>query len=64
MPPCSSHNRFPAAALDKIKVGDKLEFSGVAESFNKDPYMLTFKDPTIPGVQLATPARTARRRKK
>jgi len=46
-------NAIPAAALTKIKVGEKVEFGGVAESFTKDPYMLTFKDPDIPGVQLA-----------
>jgi len=46
---------IPAAALTKIKVGEKVDFSGVADSFTKDPYMLTFKDPDIPGVQLAPP---------
>ena len=48
---------LPASALDKEKPGSKLEFSGIADSFVKDPYMLTFKDPTVPGVQTATPAR-------
>lgn len=48
---------LPASALDKVKVGQKLDFSGVADSYNKDPYMLTFKDPTIPGVQTTAPAR-------
>jgi len=48
---------LPASALDKIKVGQKLDFSGVADSYTKDPYMLTFKDPTIPGVQTAAPAK-------
>ncbi len=48
-------NAIPAAALTKIKVGEKVDFTGVAESFTKDPYMLTFKDPDIPGVQLAPP---------
>jgi tetratricopeptide (TPR) repeat protein len=48
---------LPAAALDKIKVGQKLDFSGVADSYAKDPYMLTFKDPTIPGVQTTAPAK-------
>ncbi len=47
----------------KIKVGDKLEFGGVAESFTKDPYMLTFKDPTIPGVVTTTAAKTGKKRK-
>ncbi len=46
---------IPAAALDKLKVGGKVDFTGVAESYTKDPYMLTFKDPDIPGVQLAPP---------
>ena len=56
---------LPTAALDKIKVGQKIDFSGVADSYTKDPYMLTFKDPTIPGVQTTAPARhgSARRRR-
>ena len=55
---------IPAAALTKIKVGEKVDFSGVAESFTKDPYMLTFKDPDIPGVVLAPapPRKPARKR--
>ena len=57
---------LPASALDKIKVGQTLDFSGVADSYTKDPYMLTFKDPTIPGVQTTAPPKkgTARRRPK
>jgi hypothetical protein len=55
---------LPAAALDKIKVGQKLDFSGVADSYTKDPYMLTFKDPTIPGVETTAPARKGTRRRK
>ena len=51
-----------AAALDKIKVGEKLDFSGVVDSYTKDPYMLTLKDPTIPGVQTTAPVRRGRRR--
>ena len=54
---------LPASALDKIKVGQKLDFSGVADSYTKDPYMLTFKDPTIPGVETTAPARRGRRKK-
>jgi hypothetical protein len=56
---------LPPEALDKIKVGQKLDFSGVADSFTKDPYMLTFKDPTIPGVKTTVPPKTghARRRR-
>ncbi len=55
---------LPASALDKVKVGEKLDFSGVADSYAKDPYMLTFKDPTVPGVQTTAPPRkgTSRRR--
>ena len=48
----------------KIKVGDKLEFAGIADSFVKDPYMLTFKDPTIPGVETTAPAKTSKKGKK
>lgn len=55
---------LPAEALDKIKVGQKLDFSGVADSYTKDPYMLIFKDPTIPGVQTSAPPRKATRRHK
>ena len=44
-------NPLPASALDKIKVGQPLQFSGVADSYQKAPFMLTFKDPSIPGVQ-------------
>ena len=54
---------LPAAAMDKVKVGEKLDFSGVVDGYTKDPYMLTFKDPTIPGVQTAAPARKAGRRR-
>lgn len=38
----------PATA---VKVGDKIQFSGVGDSFTKEPYMLTFKDPTVPGLK-------------
>lgn len=55
---------LPAAAMDKVKVGEKLEFSGIADAYVKDPYMLTFKDPTIPGVQTAAPARKGKAGKK
>jgi len=48
---------LPAAALDKIKVGQTLQFSGVADSYQKTPFMLTFKDPTVVGVQTAAPAK-------
>ena len=55
---------LPASALDTIKVGGKLEFDGVVDSFTKDPYMLTFKDPTVPGVQTtAPPKKTGRKRR-
>ncbi|MBV8810171.1 MAG: hypothetical protein JO033_15985 [Acidobacteriaceae bacterium] len=53
---------LPASALDKIKVGQKLDFSGVADSYTANPYMLTFKDPSIPGVQTAAPPRTGTHR--
>jgi hypothetical protein len=47
----------------KITVGSKLPFTGIAESYTKDPYMLTFKDPTIPGVQTTAPAKTGKKKK-
>jgi hypothetical protein len=56
---------LPPSALDKIKVGQTLEFSGVADSYTKDPFMLTFKDPNVPGVETSAPAKkptTTRRR--
>jgi hypothetical protein len=53
---------LPPDALNVIKVGQKVDFSGIADSYNKDPYMLTFKDPTIPGVKTTTPARVGRKR--
>ncbi|HXE13817.1 MAG TPA: hypothetical protein VN633_16945 [Bryobacteraceae bacterium] len=40
---------IPATA---VKVGDKIDFGGVGDSFTKDPYMLTLKDPELPGVKL------------
>jgi hypothetical protein len=55
---------LPAAAMEKVKTGEKIEFSGIADAYVKDPYMLTFKDPTIPGVQTAAPARKGSARKK
>lgn len=55
---------LPASALDKIKVGEKLDFSGVADSYTKDPYMLTFKDPSIPGVQTTAPPKRGTNRRK
>ena len=55
---------LPSTALDKIKVGQTLDFSGVADSYTKDPYMLTFKDPTIPGVQTTAPPRKGTTRRK
>ena len=54
---------LPASALDKIKVGQTLDFSGIADSFTKDPFMLTFKDPSIPGVQTTAPPRRATKRR-
>jgi len=54
---------LPTEALDKIKVGQKIDFSGVADSYNKDPFMLTFKDPTIPGVQTTAPPKRGRRKR-
>ena len=46
---------------DAVKVGTKVDFSGVADSFTPNPYMLTFKDPSIPGVKTEeTPASSKR----
>lgn len=45
---------------DAVKVGSKIDFSGVADSYTANPYMLTFKDPSIPGVKTEAP-KTPRR---
>lgn len=37
--------------LSKIQVGSQIQFSGVPDSYTANPYMLTIKDPTIPGVR-------------
>jgi hypothetical protein len=50
-------------ALDSIKVGNKIQFSGVVDSYTPNPYMLTFKDPTIPGVKTTTPPKRGRARR-
>jgi len=47
-----------------VKVGDKLELSGVADSYTANPYMLVFKDPTLPGVKTTTPRRVPARRRR
>lgn len=49
---------------NSVKVGDKLEFSGVADSYTATPYMLVFKDPTLPGVKTTTPKRVPARRRR
>jgi len=48
---------------DAVKVGDKIQFSGIGESFTKEPFMLTFKDAALPGVKTvkAPTKRPARR---
>ena len=51
------------AEAAKIKVGDKLQFTGIAEAYTKSPYMVTFKDPTIPGVATTTPVKTGKRKR-
>jgi hypothetical protein len=50
-----------AAEAEKIKVGDPLEFSGIAESYTKDPYSLTFKDPTIVGIVTTAPPKAGKK---
>lgn len=49
-------------AVNALKVGTKVDFSGVADSYTANPYMLTFKDPSIPGVKTEeTPASSKHR---
>jgi tetratricopeptide (TPR) repeat protein len=50
---------LPDSALDKVKVGRKVEFSGVASAYAKAPYILSFKEPTIVGVQTHVPDKKA-----
>ncbi len=47
-----------------VKVGDKLQFSGVADSYVANPYMLVFKDPNLPTVKTTTPRRVPARRRR
>lgn len=52
--------------LSKIQVGNQVQFSGVVDAYTANPYMLTFKDPTIPGVvtnKTTAPKRGARHRR-
>lgn len=44
----------PINPVTPIKPGDKLAFSGVADNYTASPYMLTFKDPSLPDTKLAT----------
>jgi len=44
---------FEEPVIATAKVGDVIEFSGTAESFTKDPYTLTFKDPNSPALKSA-----------
>jgi hypothetical protein len=44
----------PINPVTPIKPGDQLAFSGVADSYTASPYMLTFKDPSLPDTKLAT----------
>ena len=46
---------------DAVKVGSKIEFSGIADSYTANPYMLTFRDPSIPGVKTPEPKTPPRR---
>lgn len=48
--------------LGKIQVGSQIQFSGVVDSYTANPYMLTFKDPTVPGVRTSAPAKRGRAR--
>ncbi len=47
-----------------VKVGDKQEFSGIADSYTANPYMLVFKDPTLPNVKTAAPKHAPARRRR
>ena len=49
---------------DAVKVGSKIDFSGIADSYTTNPYMLTFKDPSIPGVKTETPKTPRRTRRR
>jgi hypothetical protein len=45
----------PINPVDPIKPGDKLAFAGVVDSYAPTPFMLTFKDPSLPDTKLAAP---------
>lgn len=44
---------FEEPVTAPVKAGDVIEFSGTADSFVKDPFMLTFKDPVAPALKPA-----------
>ena len=53
---------FEDPVTSPVKPGDVLEFSGVADSFVKAPYMLVFKDPEVPSLKkAAAPKKTTRK---
>jgi hypothetical protein len=48
---------FDSPVTSPVKVGDVLEFSGVAASYTKDPYMITFTNVEGPNLKTTAPAK-------
>jgi hypothetical protein len=48
---------FDSAVTSPVKVGDVLEFTGVAAAFTKDPYMITFSNVEGPNLKTTAPAK-------
>ncbi len=46
---------FDSPLTSAVKVGDVVEFSGVADTFTKDPFMITFKDVEGPNLKTTAP---------
>lgn len=55
---------FDSPVTSPVKVGDVLEFSGVAASYTKDPYMITFTNVEGPNIKTTAPAKPKPVRKK
>lgn len=56
---------FESPLTSPVKVGDVVEFSGVPDSYTKDPFMIVFKDVEGPNLKTTAPAKPkpARRKK-
>ena len=48
---------FDSPVTSPVKVGDVIEFSGVADSFTKSPYIITFSGVEGPDLKTTAPAK-------